>query len=184
MKTGTIAIVGRPNVGKSTLFNRIAGERLSIVEDIPGVTRDRIYSSADWTGNHFQIIDTGGIQLEDQPFQEEIRAQVQIAIEEADVILMVCNGKSGMSDDDRYIAGLLQRSRKPIVLAVNQIDDTTKMMNLQVKCHIFSNFFSFSLTYILIFGTIGASIFDLKGDYFENFSNRYGWYLSRSSWCL
>ena len=97
MKTGTIAIVGRPNVGKSTLFNRIAGERLSIVEDIPGVTRDRIYSSADWTGNHFQIIDTGGIQLEDQPFQEEIRAQVQIAIEEADVILMVCNGKSGMS---------------------------------------------------------------------------------------
>lgn len=130
MKTGTIAIVGRPNVGKSTLFNRIAGERLSIVEDIPGVTRDRIYSSADWTGNHFQIIDTGGIQLEDQPFQEEIRAQVKIAIEEADVILMVCNGKSGMSDDDRYIAGLLQRSRKPIVLAVNQIDDTTKMMNI------------------------------------------------------
>ena len=130
MKTGTIAIVGRPNVGKSTLFNRIAGERLSIVEDIPGVTRDRIYSSADWTGNHFQIIDNGGIQLEDQPFQEEIRAQVQIAIEEADVILMVCNGKSGMSDDDRYIAGLLQRSKKPIVLAVNQIDDTTRMMNI------------------------------------------------------
>lgn len=130
MKTGTIAIVGRPNVGKSTLFNRIAGERLSIVEDIPGVTRDRIYSSADWTGNHFQIIDTGGIQLEDQPFQEEIRAQVQIAIEEADVILMVCNGKSGMSDDDRYITGLLQRSKKPIVLAVNQIDDTTRMMNI------------------------------------------------------
>ena len=130
MKTGTISIVGRPNVGKSTLFNRIAGERLSIVEDIPGVTRDRIYSSADWTGNHFQIIDTGGIQLEDQPFQEEIRAQVQIAIEEADVILMVCNGKSGMSDDDRYIAGLLQRSKKPIVLAVNQIDDTTRMMNI------------------------------------------------------
>lgn len=130
MKTGTIAIVGRPNVGKSTLFNRIAGERLSIVEDIPGVTRDRIYSSADWTGNHFQIIDTGGIQLEDQPFQEEIRAQVQIAIEEADVILMVCSGKSGMSDDDRYIAGLLQRSKKPIVLAVNQIDDTTRMMNI------------------------------------------------------
>ncbi len=130
MKNGTIAIVGRPNVGKSTIFNRIAGQRLSIVEDIPGVTRDRIYSSADWTGNHFQIIDTGGIQLEDQPFQEEIRAQVQIAIEEADVIMMVCNGKSGMSDDDRYIAGLLQRSGKPLVLAVNQIDDQTRMMNI------------------------------------------------------
>lgn len=130
MKNGTIAIVGRPNVGKSTIFNRIAGQRLSIVEDIPGVTRDRIYSSADWTGNHFQIIDTGGIQLEDQPFQEEIRAQVQIAIEEADVIMMVCNGKSGMSDDDRYIAGLLQRSGKPLVLAVNQIDDQSRMMNI------------------------------------------------------
>lgn len=130
MKTGTIAIVGRPNVGKSTIFNRVAGQRVSIVEDIPGVTRDRIYSSADWTGNHFQIIDTGGIQLEDQPFQEEIRAQVQIAIEEADVILMVCNGKSGLSDDDKYIAGLLQRSKKPVVLAVNQIDDASRIMNI------------------------------------------------------
>ncbi len=95
MNTGTIAIVGRPNVGKSTIFNRIAGQRVSIVEDIPGVTRDRIYSSADWTGHHFQIIDTGGIQLEDQPFHEEIRAHVQIAIEDADVILMVCNGRPG-----------------------------------------------------------------------------------------
>lgn len=130
MNTGTIAIVGRPNVGKSTIFNRIAQERISIVEDIPGVTRDRIYSSADWTGHHFQIIDTGGIQLEDQPFQEEIRAQVEIAIEEADVILMIVNGKTGLSDDDRYIASLLQRSRKPIVLAVNQIDDQSRMMNI------------------------------------------------------
>lgn len=130
MNTGTIAIVGRPNVGKSTIFNRIAQQRISIVEDIPGVTRDRIYSSADWTGHHFQIIDTGGIQLEDQPFQEEIRAQVQIAIEEADVILMVVNGKTGLSDDDRYIASLLQRSKKPVVLAVNQIDDQTRMMNI------------------------------------------------------
>lgn len=130
MNNGTIAIVGRPNVGKSTIFNRIAGERVSIVEDIAGVTRDRIYTSADWTGHHFQIIDTGGIQLADQPFQEEIRAQVQIAIEEADVILMVVNGKSGMSDDDKYIASLLQRSGKPVVLAVNQIDDSSRIMNI------------------------------------------------------
>lgn len=130
MKAGTIAIVGRPNVGKSTIFNRIAGKRLSIVEDTPGVTRDRIYSSAEWTGRPFRIIDTGGIQLADQPFQREIQAQVEIAIEEADVILMVCDGKTGMSDDDRYIAGLLQRSSKPVVLAVNQIDSQERLMNI------------------------------------------------------
>lgn len=130
MNKGTIAIVGRPNVGKSTIFNRIAGERLSIVEDTPGVTRDRLYATGEWTGNTFQIIDTGGIQMEDQPFQEEIRAQVEIAVEEADVILMVVNGKTGLSDDDRYIAGMLQRSGKPVVLAVNQIDSQERMMNI------------------------------------------------------
>ncbi len=130
MSKGVIAIVGRPNVGKSTIFNRIAGSRVSIVEDIPGVTRDRIYATGEWTGKQFQLIDTGGIQLEDQPYQDEIRAQVQIAIEEADVILMVCDGKTGLSDDDRYIAGILQKSNKPIVLAVNQIDDDSRLMNI------------------------------------------------------
>ncbi|MBR2991542.1 MAG: ribosome biogenesis GTPase Der [Solobacterium sp.] len=127
MSRGTIAIVGRPNVGKSTIFNRIAGERLSIVNDTPGVTRDRLYAHCSWTGTEFNLIDTGGIQLEDQPYQEEIRAQVEIAIEEADVILMIASAKTGMSDDDFYIAGMLQRSRKPVVLAVNMVDDTTKI---------------------------------------------------------
>ena len=100
MHSGVIAIVGRPNVGKSTIFNRIAGSRVSIVEDFPGVTRDRIYTTGEWTGKKFQLIDTGGIQLADQPYQEEIRAQVQIAMNEADVILFVVNGKMGMTDDD------------------------------------------------------------------------------------
>ncbi len=127
---GVIAIVGRPNVGKSTLFNRIAGSRVSIVEDLPGVTRDRIYTTGDWTGHHFQLIDTGGIELADRPFQEEIRAQVQIAVEEADVIIMVCSGKTGLNDDDKYIAGMLQRSGKPVVLAVNMIDDASRMANI------------------------------------------------------
>lgn len=127
---GIIAIVGRPNVGKSTIFNRIAGERVSIVEDLPGVTRDRIYTTGDWLGRHFQLIDTGGIELADQPFQEEIRAQVQIAIDEADVILMVCDGKHGLNDDDKYIAGILQRSEKPVVLAVNMIDDDSRIVNI------------------------------------------------------
>ena len=130
MHSGVIAIVGRPNVGKSTIFNRIAGSRVSIVEDYPGVTRDRIYTTGEWTGKKFQLIDTGGIQLADQPYQEEIRAQVQIAMNEADVILFVVNGKMGMTDDDSYIAGILQKQTKPVVLAVNMIDDSTRMMNI------------------------------------------------------
>ena len=130
MNKGVIVIVGRPNVGKSTIFNRIAGARVSIVEDYPGVTRDRIYARCEWAGDTFQLIDTGGIQLADQPYQEEIRAQVQIAIDEADVILMVCDGKSGLSDDDRYIASMLQKQTKPVVLAVNMIDDQIHMMNI------------------------------------------------------
>ena len=130
MKTGVIAIVGRPNVGKSTIFNRIAGQRVAIVEDTAGVTRDRIYAQAEWTGNTFRIIDTGGIQVEDQPYQEEIRAQVQIAMDEADVILMVVNGKAGLNDDDQYIASMLHRQDKPVVLAVNMIDDESRLMNI------------------------------------------------------
>lgn len=130
MNSGVIAIVGRPNVGKSTIFNRIAGSRVSIVEDTPGVTRDRIYASGEWAGKTFRLIDTGGIQLSDQPYQEEIRAQVQIAMEEADVILMVCDGKTGMTDDDQYIANMLQRQTKPVVLAVNMIDDQSRLLNV------------------------------------------------------
>lgn len=130
MKEMVLAIVGRPNVGKSTIFNRLVGERASIVEDYPGVTRDRLYGSAEWAGNSFRVIDTGGIQLADQPFQTEIRAQVDIAMEEADLILMVTDGAEGVSEDDRFIAGLLQRQDKPVLLAVNRIDDQTRQMNI------------------------------------------------------
>lgn len=123
MINGIVAIVGRPNVGKSTIFNRMIGERKSIVEDTPGVTRDRVYGKAEWLTKEFRIIDTGGIQLADQPFQEEIKMQVEIAIDEADTIVFVVSGKEGMTPDDEYIARLLQRSGKPIVIAVNKIDD-------------------------------------------------------------
>ena len=125
MIDGIVAIVGRPNVGKSTLFNRLIGERTSIVEDTPGVTRDRIYGICDWLTKKLRVIDTGGIQLEDQPFQKEIKMQVEIAIEEADVIIFVTNGREGLTSDDRFIARMLHKSKKPILVAVNKIDDVS-----------------------------------------------------------
>ncbi|MDR0614546.1 MAG: ribosome biogenesis GTPase Der [Lactobacillales bacterium] len=118
-----LAIVGRPNVGKSTLFNRIIGERVSIIEDVPGVTRDRIYASGKWLNHHFHLIDTGGIDLGDEPFLEQIKQQAQIAIEEADVILMVTSSREGITDADELVAKILYRSKKPVVLVVNKVDN-------------------------------------------------------------
>ena len=123
MIDGTVAIVGRPNVGKSTVFNRMLEERVAIVEDTPGVTRDRIYGDCRWQTKTYRLIDTGGVQIEDVPFQKEINAQVDIAIEEADVIIFLTDGRTGLTADDEYIARLLQRSKKPVILAVNKIDD-------------------------------------------------------------
>ncbi|KGR90356.1 GTP-binding protein Der [Ureibacillus massiliensis 4400831 = CIP 108448 = CCUG 49529] len=123
MTKPVIAIVGRPNVGKSTIFNRIVGERVSIVEDIPGVTRDRIYSSADWLTHEFNIIDTGGIEIGDEPFLEQIRAQAEIAIQEADVIIFMTNGREGVTLADEQVAKILYKTKKPVVLAVNKIDN-------------------------------------------------------------
>ena len=122
-RKGIVAIVGRPNVGKSTLFNRIIKQRLSIVEDVPGVTRDRIYSPAEWLTREFNIIDTGGIEIEDAPFQKQIKAQVQIAIEEADVIIFAVSAKEGITNDDEYIAKMLYKVDKEIILVVNKCDN-------------------------------------------------------------
>jgi GTP-binding protein len=123
-----VAIVGRPNVGKSTIFNRIIGERLAIVEDRPGVTRDRIYGIGEWNGKPFSIIDTGGIEIfgEDE-LLKQVRVQAELAVEEADVILFVADGKAGMTPADETIAQLLFRSNKPIVLAINKMDNPAKM---------------------------------------------------------
>ncbi|WP_323702320.1 ribosome biogenesis GTPase Der [Mammaliicoccus sp. Dog046] len=118
-----IAIVGKPNVGKSTIFNRIIGERVSIVEDTPGITRDRIYSSGEWLTHDFNLIDTGGIDLGDEPFQQQIRAQAEVAIDEADVIIFMANGREGVTQADEMVAKILYKSNKPVVLAVNKIDN-------------------------------------------------------------
>lgn len=118
-----VAIVGRPNVGKSTLFNRIIGSRLSITDDQPGVTRDRIYAKASWLSKEFFLIDTGGIELGDAPFLTEIKAQAEIAMEEADVIIFLTDCRNGVTTDDTYIAKLLYQTIKPVILAVNKVDD-------------------------------------------------------------
>ncbi|MDY4849576.1 MAG: GTPase, partial [Bacilli bacterium] len=123
MRNGIVAIVGSPNVGKSTIFNRMIGDRHAIVDDEAGITRDRLYGKCDWLGHTFSVIDTGGIEIKNKPFQTQIRAQVEIAILEADVIVFVTDGKVGVTADDRMVAKLLYKVNKPIILAVNKIDE-------------------------------------------------------------
>lgn len=123
MANPVVAIVGRPNVGKSTIFNRLAGERISIIEDTPGVTRDRIYARTEWLGHPFNLIDTGGIDIGDEPFLTQITEQAEIAIEEADVIIFVVSVKEGVTDADEKVARILYRTDKPVVLAVNKVDN-------------------------------------------------------------
>src|SRR5699024_10050263 len=122
MNKSIIAIVGRPNIGKSTVFNRIAGERISIVDDVPGVTRDRVYAPAEWLTHEFNIIDTGGIEVGDEPLLQKMRHQAEIAIQESDVIIFMVNGREGITGADEEVAHMLYQSKKPVVLAVNKID--------------------------------------------------------------
>ena len=123
MSKPIVAIVGRPNVGKSTLFNKLTGQRIAIVEDTPGVTRDRIYYEAEWCGRKMLLVDTGGIEPKtDSPILKHMRRQAQIAIETADVIVFMTDVRAGLTADDRDIASMLLKSRKPVVLCVNKID--------------------------------------------------------------
>lgn len=122
---GVVAIVGRPNVGKSSLFNRIAGERKSITDDISGITRDRIYAKSSWLNQDFRIIDTGGIVLRDEPFSKEIRAQASLAIDEADVIIMVVDVRTSITSEDEDVFGILVKSGKPVIVAANKVDDNS-----------------------------------------------------------
>lgn len=124
MSKPLVAIVGRPNVGKSTFFNRIVGQRISIVEDTPGVTRDRLYADAEWCGHSFTLIDTGGLEIKSEDVMwSHIRAQAQIAVETADVIVFMLDGKMGLTHEDYEVAAYLRKSRKPILLVVNKLDN-------------------------------------------------------------
>src|SRR5579863_1810953 len=137
-----VAIVGRPNVGKSTFFSRMIGERVAIVEDMPGTTRDRLYGDTDWNGRDFTLIDTGGLEfgsgvpvgqigLNGQPgdIMKNVRAQVELAIEEADVIVFMVDARAGITAADEAVAEMMRHTNKPVILAVNKADNATRRMD-------------------------------------------------------
>lgn len=130
MKRGTVAIVGRPNVGKSSVFNRLAGQKLAITDDVSGITRDRLYAKCEWLDQEFDLIDTGGIELSNVPFMDEIRAQATLAIDESDLIVFVVDGRVGITKEDEDVMNILHRSSKHVVVAANKIDDIKFMDNV------------------------------------------------------
>ena len=158
MPKGIVAIIGSPNVGKSTIFNRMIGERHAIVDDEAGITRDRLYAKCEWLGRSFSLIDTGGIEVKNRPFQEQIRIQAEIAIEEADVIVYVTDGKVGISSDDCMVARMLYKVDKPIILAVNKIDEGSHISDAQ-------EFYGLGLGEpIIVSGAHGIGIGDLLNE--------------------
>ena len=130
MKLPIVAIIGRPNVGKSTLFNKIAGSRIAIIEDVPGVTRDRLYEEVSYMNKPFYLVDTGGIDLADEKFNDEIKMQAEIAINEADVVIFVVDAKDGITSNDLVVRDILRRSNKKIIVAINKMDNKDSYDNI------------------------------------------------------
>ena len=130
MSLPVVAIVGRPNVGKSTLFNKIVGKKVSIIEDIPGVTRDRIYQESIYNNKKFYLIDTGGIDVAKELFNNEIKVQAEIAINEADIVIFIVDGKEGITHNDLIVRDILRKSRKQVIVAINKIDNKSSMNNI------------------------------------------------------
>lgn len=155
MKLPIIALVGRPNVGKSTIFNKIVGKKISIIEDTPGVTRDRIYSEGSYKDYSFNIIDTGGIDVGDEHFNDEIKIQAEIAIDEADVVVFVVDGKEGLTTNDYVVRDILRKSKKEVLVAINKCD-SKKFNNHQY------DFYELGFeTYIPVSGEQGSGIIEL-----------------------
>ena len=130
MKKPVVALVGRPNVGKSTLFNRLVGKKISIIEDTPGITRDRVYGNVLYKNFNFHLIDTGGIEISDDSFNDEIKVQVELAVDEADVVVFVVDGKEGLTSNDRVVKEMLKKSNKKIIVAINKVDSKLSRDNL------------------------------------------------------
>lgn len=160
-----VAIVGRPNVGKSRLFNRIVGQRLAIVDDQSGVTRDRLFAKAEWNGQSFELVDTGGLEITDQDLNVQIKEQTQLAIQEADLIVFVVNGRLGLTENDRYVAKNLQKSDKPVIIAANFVDQPDQKDNIY-------DFMSLGFTDIYpISSTHGLGVADLLDKIIEELPN-------------
>lgn len=162
MPKGIVAIVGSPNVGKSTIFNRLIGERHAIVDDEPGITRDRLYGRVEWMGHQFSLIDTGGIEIVNRPFQEQIRMQAEIAINEADIIVFVVDGRLGITTDDHVVTGMLRKVKKPIIFVVNKIDEGAHIANAH-------EFYGLGLGEpLIVSGSHGIGIGDLLNEIIKN----------------
>lgn len=166
MKKPTVALVGRPNVGKSTLFNKIVGRRISIIEDTPGVTRDRIYANASYQGKEFNIVDTGGIDTETLTFNNEIKMQAEIAIKEADVIVFIVDGKEGLTEGDKIVQEILRKANKKVIVAINK-GDTNEAKENQYE------FYELGFDdYVLISGIHNIGYIDLLDKITEGFKEQ------------
>ena len=164
MKLPTVALVGRPNVGKSTIFNKLVGEKISIIEDTPGVTRDRIYSEASYKNYKFNIIDTGGIDSSNEEFNDNIKLQAEIAIDEAEVVLFVVDGKEGLTSNDYLVRDMLRNSGKKVIVVINKIDNKKTAENIY-------DFYELGFdSYIPVSGEHGIGFFELFDEIVSNFS--------------
>ena len=163
MKKPVVALVGRPNVGKSTIFNRIIGKKIAIIEDTPGVTRDRLYGSATYLKHSFYLIDTGGIYSGEDAFNAEIKVQVELAIDEADVVVFVVDGKEGLAKDDYTVKTMLQKSGKKVIVAINKVDSKESREHLY-------DFYELGFDeYICVSGEQNTGICDLLDKVCEDF---------------
>ena len=166
MKIPTVALVGRPNVGKSTIFNKLVGEKISIIEDTPGVTRDRIYSEATYKDYIFNLIDTGGIDGSLEKFNDVIKMQAEIAIDESDLVLFVVDGKEGLTSNDFLVRDMLRNSGKKVIVVINKVD------NKKSEEHIY-DFYELGFdTYIPVSGEHGIGFFELRDAIVSNFQKK------------
>lgn len=166
MKLQTVALVGRPNVGKSTIFNKLVGERISIIEDTPGVTRDRIYSTANHKGHEFNLIDTGGIDGSIEKFNDLIKAQAEVAIDEADLVLFIVDGKETLTQNDFIVRDMLRVSNKKVIVVINKVDSKKSEENIY-------DFYELGFdTYIPVSGEHGTGFYELKDEIINNLDKK------------